>query len=48
VAVSDGVDFGIHGIKVGVGDHLCGLYYGPPQRDEILIRFLAAGLRSTA
>lgn len=44
--VSDRVDFGVHSIEVEVGDHLCGLYAGTPQRDEILIPYLAAGLRA--
>jgi hypothetical protein len=44
--LSIAVDFGVHGLKVGVGDHLCGLYAGPAQRDQVLIPFLTAGLRS--
>jgi hypothetical protein len=44
--VSQAVDFGIRGIDVGVGDHLCGLYAGSEQRDRILIPFLAAGLQA--
>jgi hypothetical protein len=39
------VELGIHGIRVGVGDHLCGLYAGIRQRDELVIPFLEAGLR---
>jgi hypothetical protein len=44
--LSNVVNFGIHGIEVGVGDHLCGLYAGSEQRDQMLMPFLAAGLRS--
>jgi hypothetical protein len=39
------VEFGIHGVDVAVGDHVCGLYAGPHERDEVLIPFLGAGLR---
>jgi hypothetical protein len=39
------VELGIHGIKVGLGDHVCGLYAGTRQRDELVIPFLEAGLR---
>jgi hypothetical protein len=39
------VELGIHGIKVGLGDHVCGLYAGTWQRDELVIAFLEAGLR---
>jgi hypothetical protein len=38
------VELGIHGIKVDLGGHLCGLYAGPQQRDELVIPFLEAGL----
>jgi hypothetical protein len=44
--VSNGIDFGIPGIDIGVGDHLCGLYSGLEQRDQVLMPFLTAGLRS--
>jgi len=39
------VELGIHGIEVGLGDHLCGLYSGARQRDELVIPLLEAGLR---
>ena len=39
------VELGIHGITVGLGDHICGLYAGARQRDELVIPFLEAGLR---
>jgi len=44
--MSKAVDFGLHGVEVGVGDHLCGLYAGPLQRGRMLIPFLAEGLRA--
>jgi hypothetical protein len=39
------VELGIHDLTVRVGDHLCGLYAGTRQRDELVIPFLEAGLR---
>jgi hypothetical protein len=39
------VQLGIHDLEVGVGDHLCGLYAGTRERDELVIPFLEAGLR---
>ncbi len=39
------VELGIHDLTVGVGDHLCGLYAGARQRDQLVIPFLEAGLR---
>jgi hypothetical protein len=45
-APSDALDFGIHGLHVSVGDHICGLYAGTEQRDQVLIPYLAAGLRA--
>jgi hypothetical protein len=44
--VSNALDLGVHGIHVQPGDHLCGLYAGAQQRDDVLIPFLEAGLRS--
>jgi hypothetical protein len=42
--VSTGLTLGISGIEVQLGDHICGLYSGPRQRDEVLMPFLEAGL----
>ena len=39
------VELGIHNIKVSLGDHLCGLYAGARQRNELVVPFLEAGLR---
>lgn len=43
--MSASVSLGIPGLDVQVGDHLCAFYRGP-ERDEVLIPFLQAGLRS--
>jgi hypothetical protein len=40
------VEFGIHGLEVEHGDHICGLYADIRERDQILIPFLEAGLRA--
>jgi hypothetical protein len=40
------VDFGLSGLQVDLGDHICGFYAGPQQRDDVLIPFLQAGLRA--
>jgi hypothetical protein len=44
--VANAVELGIRGIEVDLGDHLCGLYAGARQRDEVLFPFLEAGLRA--
>ena len=40
------IDLGFKGIELRPGEHLCGLYAGVQQRDEILLPFLRAGLES--
>jgi hypothetical protein len=40
------VALGIAGLEVEVGDHLCGLYAGERERDELIVPFLQAGLRA--
>ena len=37
---------GPHGLNLGVGDHICGFYRKPSERDDILIPFLVEGLRA--
>jgi hypothetical protein len=37
---------GINGARAALGDHICGLYSGREQRDQILTPFLEAGLAS--
>lgn len=39
------VQFGIDGIELQLGDHLCGLFFGRQQRDAVLLPFLRAGLQ---
>jgi hypothetical protein len=34
------------GLQLGVGDHICGFYRKPAERDDILIPFLVEGLRA--
>jgi len=38
------IDLGFGGVELGPGEHLCALYAGVRQRDEILLPFLRAGL----
>ncbi|HEY2192509.1 MAG TPA: MEDS domain-containing protein [Actinomycetospora sp.] len=40
----DGISLGFGGIEAAVGDHICGLYTGASQRDEVVIPFLEIGL----
>src|SRR4030095_8100181 len=39
------VDLGISDLEVRTGDHICGFYRGA-ERDDMLVSFLAAGLRT--
>jgi hypothetical protein len=38
------IDFGIPGVSIAPGDHICAMYFGNRERDEILMPFLRAGL----
>lgn len=38
--------FGIEGVDLRAGDHLCALHDGPSERDEILVPYVREGLRS--
>lgn len=38
-------DCGIPGVVLEPGDHVCAMYYGPAERDDVLLPFLRAGLR---
>ena len=40
------VRLGLPGLGVRPGDHICALYLGPAERDEILTPYLRAGLRA--
>jgi hypothetical protein len=42
--VSTGLALGVNGLKAELGDHICGLYCGDSQRDDVVIPFLEAGL----
>jgi MEDS: MEthanogen/methylotroph, DcmR Sensory domain len=42
--VSSGIALGVSGVEAQVGDHICGLYAGHAQRDQVVIPFLEAGL----
>jgi hypothetical protein len=39
-------DFGLAGVDLEVGDHLCAMYMGQEERDEIVLPYLRAGLRA--
>ena len=41
----DSVDLGFNGLQVRPGTHICGIYAGERQRDEIVLPFLETGLR---
>src|SRR6266508_2869765 len=43
--MSTTVDLGVSGLEVRTGDHICALYRGA-ERDDILVPFLEAGLRT--
>jgi MEDS: MEthanogen/methylotroph, DcmR Sensory domain len=38
------VDFGIPGVQVAQGDHVCAFYHGVAERDDVLLPFLRTGL----
>jgi len=40
------VPFGIPGLSLLPGDHVCAFYRGSPERDEMLLPYLAEGLRA--
>jgi hypothetical protein len=42
----DRVALGIGGLEAEPGDHICGVFSGEAQRDQVLIPFLQAGLAS--
>jgi MEDS: MEthanogen/methylotroph, DcmR Sensory domain len=44
--VVEALDFGIPGLNMVPGDHVCALYMGAAERDAMLFPFLQAGLRS--
>ncbi|MGH3825146.1 MAG: MEDS domain-containing protein [Pseudonocardiaceae bacterium] len=40
------LELGIPGLRIAEGDHICAFYRGSDERDEILIPYLQAGLRT--
>ena len=42
--LSSVIDFGIPGLRVDQGDHICAFYQSPAERNDVLIPFLRAGL----
>src|ERR1700694_5795029 len=42
--MSSVIDFGIPGLRVDQGDHICAFYQGPAERNDVLMPFLRAGL----
>jgi hypothetical protein len=42
----DRVDLGFNGLDARPGAHICGIYAGEQQRDEIVLPFLETGLRA--
>ena len=45
MAVAESVEFGLPGVTVQPGDHICGFFFGVEERDTVLLPFLRAGLR---
>lgn len=43
--MTDSVDLGFNGLRVPSGTHVCGIYAGERQLDEIVLPFLETGLR---
>jgi hypothetical protein len=41
---SERVDFGLPGVTVNPGDHICAFFFGVEERDAVLLPFLRAGL----
>jgi hypothetical protein len=44
--VPDRVTLGIGGLEADPGDHICGMFSGEEERDQLLVSFLQAGLAS--
>lgn len=42
--MSPAVDFGISGLEIAQGDHVCAFYHGLAERDDVLLPYLRAGL----
>jgi len=44
--MEDALQFGIPGLDVSPGDHICAFYLGERERDEMLLPYLRAGIRA--
>ena len=44
--VKKDLDFGVPGVLLEPGDHICALYVNQAERDQIMLPFLRAGLRA--
>ena len=44
--VTDTLEFGVPGVPMEQGDHICALYVTQKERDEIMLPFLRAGLQA--
>jgi MEDS: MEthanogen/methylotroph, DcmR Sensory domain len=44
--VSEVRDFGLPGVDLASGDHICAMYLGQRERDDIVLPYLRAGLRA--
>jgi hypothetical protein len=44
--VTDTMEFGVPGVPLEPGDHICALYVSQGERDQIMLPFLRAGLRA--
>lgn len=42
--MSPAVDFGISGVQIAQGDHVCAFYHGLAERDDVLLPYLRTGL----
>jgi MEDS: MEthanogen/methylotroph, DcmR Sensory domain len=44
--VSEALEFGLAGLRIQPGDHICGFFFGLSERDDVLLPYLRAGLES--
>src|SRR4051794_18312936 len=44
--MTDSVALGLNGLSIPTGTHICALFRGTAERDEIMIPYLLEGLRS--
>jgi hypothetical protein len=44
--MTDSVHLGLNGMSIPAGTHICAFFRGIPERDQIMIPFLAEGLRA--